>query len=102
MSRRSGNQSTHDNRVRRLANQLQDEGWVVQADLPNFDQPDPIGKDQRIPDIFATLGNQTKLIEVETPGTVDAHQDQHSTFRRSVAQRENAEFELIVTKPKKS
>ena len=102
MSRQSRNQSTHDNRVRTLANQLRNEGWEVQADLPNFNQPDPIGKDARIPDILATRSNQTKIIEVETPTTVDSHQDQHSTFRRSAAQRENAEFELVVTKPRKS
>ena len=102
MSRQKRNQSTHDNRVRVLANRLENQGWAVQADLPNFDQPDSIGKDERIPDIFATQGDQTKIIEVETPGTVNSHQDQHATFRRSAAQRENAEFELIVTQPRKS
>ena len=54
----------------------------------------------RIPDILATRGNRTKVVEIETPSTVDAHQEQHSTFRRSVAQRENGEFELVVTKPR--
>ena len=102
MSRQKRNQAAHDSRVSALANSLVDQGWEVQADLPNFDQPDPIGNDERIPDIFATQGNQTKIIEVETPGTVNSHQDQHSTFRRSAAQRENAEFELIVTQPRKS
>ncbi|RKU12241.1 hypothetical protein C6501_11235 [Candidatus Poribacteria bacterium] len=102
MSRQSRNQSAHDNRVRTLANQLRNEGWKVQADLPNFNQPDPIGKDARIPDILATRGEQIKIIEVETPTTLDSHQEQHSTFKRSAAQRENAEFELVVTKPRKS
>lgn len=102
MSRENKNQSTHDRRVRDLANILKGEGWKVQADLPNFDQPDPIGKEARIPDILATRGNQTKIIEVETLTTVNSHQDQHSTFRRSAAQRENAEFELVVTRPRKS
>ena len=102
MSRQKRNQSTHDNRVRALANRLEDQGWKVQADLPNFDQPDPIGKDERIPDILATRGNQTKIVEVETPSTVNSHQDQHSTFRRSAAHRENGEFELVVTQPRKS
>ena len=102
MGRQKRNQSTHDRRVRALANSLENQGWAVQADLPNFDQPDPIGKAEKIPDIFATRGNQTKIIEVETPSTVDSHQDQHSTFKRSAAQRENAEFELIVAQPKKS
>lgn len=102
MSRQSRNQSTHDNRVRSLANQLKNEGWKVQADLPNFNQPDPIGKDARIPDILATRGDQTKIIEVETPTTLNSHQEQHSTFRRSAAQRENGEFELVVIKSRQS
>ena len=102
MGRQKRNQATHDRRVRALANRLKNQGWEVQADLPNFDSPDPIGKDERIPDILATQGNQTQIIEVETPSTVDSHQDQRSTFKRSAAQRENTEFELIVTQPKKS
>lgn len=102
MSRQNKNQSAHDRRVRTLANELKDEGWKVQADLPNFNQPDPIGNNKRIPDIFATRRGQTKIIEVETPTTVDTHQEQHSTFRRSAAHRENADFELVVTKPRKS
>ena len=100
MSRQKRNQSTHDNRVRREVNQLIRQGWEVQADLPNLDPPDPIGKDGRIPDIYATRGNRIKIVEVETPSTVGSHKDQQSTFRRSAAQRENAEFELIVTKPR--
>ena len=102
MGRQKRNQATHDRRVRALVNGLKNQGWEVQADLPNFDQPDPIGKDERIPDILATRGNQTRIIEVETPSTLNSHQDQHSTFRRSAAHRENAEFELIVTQSKKS
>ena len=69
MGRQKRNQTTHDRRVRALANMLKNQGWQVQADLPNFDPPDPIGKDERIPDILATQGNQTKIIEVETPST---------------------------------
>ena len=34
MSRQSRNQSTHDRRVRTLANQLKNEGREVQVDLP--------------------------------------------------------------------
>lgn len=102
VSRKTINQSAHDRRVRTLANELRNEGWDVQADLPNFDQPDPIGINGRIPDILATLGNRTKIVEVETPSTVDTHREQHSTFRRSASQRDNVEFELVVTKPRKS
>ena len=102
MARKRGNQETHDNRVRREAAKLNSEGWDVQADLSGYDNPEPIGKDNRIPDILATRGNKVKIIEVETPDTVDSHKDQQATFQRSAAQRQNGEFELIVTVPRKS
>ena len=97
--RRDRSQSEHDNCVRANAEMLTNRGWNVQADLPGFDQPDPIGKDDRVPDIYATLGDQAMIIEVETPSTAHSHHEQHSTFRRSAAQRENTEFEVIVTEP---
>lgn len=100
MSRRNRNQSEHDNCVRDNAKVLLNRGWDVQADLPDFDQPDPIGKGDRIPDIYATLGDRTMIIEVETPNTVESHNEQHSTFRRSAAQKENTEFKLIVAETK--
>ena len=102
MSRNRRNQSEHNSLVLDHALRLENHGWNVQADLPNFDRPDPIGKDGRIPDVVATRGDRTKILEVETPRTLNSHQDQHSTFKRSVAQRENAEFELYVTRSGKS
>lgn len=102
MTRKRRNPETHDNRVRREVAKLNSERWDIQADLPGYESPDPIGKDNRVPDILATKGNKVKIIEVETPDTVDSHKDQQATFRRSAAQRQNAEFELIVTVPRKS
>ena len=102
MSRNSKNQSEHDRLVLDHALRLENQGWNIQADLANFDQPDPIGQDGRIPDIFATQDGAIKIIEVETPSTLNSHQNQHSTFKRSAAQRENAEFELYATEPGKS
>lgn len=101
MVRKSENQTTHDNRVRREASKLKQEGWHVQADLSGYDTPTPIGKDNRIPDILATRGDRVKIIEVETPNTVEAHRDQQTTFRRSASQKDDAEFELIITTPRK-
>lgn len=67
MSRQGKDQSAHDRRVRTLANELIDKGWKVQADLSNFDQPDPIGNDGRIPDILATQGIEPKLLRLKLP-----------------------------------
>ena len=102
MGRQNRNQSARDHRVCPLTNKLRNGGGKIQADLRNLDQSDPIGNEGRIPDILAIRGNRLKIIEVETPSTVDAHQEHHSTFRCSAAQRENGELELVVTKPRHS
>ena len=86
----------HDQAVRKLASQLKNEGWQVKASLPNRKQPDPIGKDGRIPDIQATKRGRTKLVEVETPSTVNSHKQQASAFRRSAAQKKNTSFGLVI------
>lgn len=87
---------SHDQAVKKLASQLKKDGWEVRADLPSRKQPNPIGKDGRIPDIQATKLGRTKLIEVETPSTVNSHKEQASTFRRSAAQKNNASFNLVI------
>ena len=56
-------------------------------------------KNKLIPDIVATKGTETKIIEVDTPGTIN--NDQLSTFSRSAAHRENTSFEHILTTPRK-
>lgn len=81
MTRRRKNPETHDNRVRREAAKLNSERWNIQADLPGYESPDPIGKDNRVPDILATKGNKVKIIEVETPDTVDSHTFGHRCRR---------------------
>jgi hypothetical protein len=90
---------THDRKVRQLANELKKKGYNVKADLKGFETPPDIGKDKHTPDIYAKRGSKTKIIEVDTPGTESS--EQLSTFRRSVSQRKNADFEHVITKPKK-
>jgi hypothetical protein len=91
-------QDTHDRKVRKIAKELEKQNWNVQADLPGYDIPEGIGKGGYVPDIVARKGSKTKIIEVDTPGTENV--DQLSTFRRSAGQRDNAEFEHVITKPK--
>jgi Holliday junction resolvase len=90
---------THDRKVRQLANELKRQGFRVEADINGFETPDGIGKGDHIPDILATKGNKTKIVEVDTPGTENP--GQLAAFRRSAAHRKNAEFEHVVTKPRK-
>jgi len=98
MARRSSSEQTRHNRiVRRTAENLKSQGYKVQADLPGYDQPDPIGKYGFVPDVTATKNRRTKLIEVETPSSVNRDKKQQAAFRRSAAQRPNATFDIVVT-----
>ena len=92
-------QGTHDRKVRQIANQLKKQGYNVKADIPGYENPPDIGKSEHTPDIFATKGSKTKIIEVDTPGT--ENKEQLSAFKRSAAQRDNADFEHVITKPRK-
>jgi len=99
MPKRKSGQSTHDRKVRELAKTYEKEKWSVKAHIGDYEQPTPVGSNKRIPDLEAIKGGKTKLIEVDTPRTIDPAQLE--SFRKSVAQRKNAEFEHIITKPRK-
>ena len=89
----------HDRKVQQLANNLKKQGFKVKADFDGFETPDGIGKGHHVPDIFATKGQRTKIVEVDTPGTENP--DQLTAFKRSAAHRKNADFEHVITKPQK-
>ena len=93
------NQDTHDRKVRQIANKFKKQGYKVKADIPGYENPPDIGKNKHTPDIFAIRGGKTKIIEVDTPGT--ENNEQLSAFRKSAAQRNNADFEHVITKPRK-
>ena len=99
MPRKKPIQGTHDRKVRELARELKQKGYNVQAHISAYEMPDSIGKGAYIPDIIATRGSKTKIIEVDTPGTEDPVQ--LATFRRSASHRDNAEFEQVITRPRK-
>lgn len=87
-------QSQHDSKVKQIARKLERDGWNVQADIPSFDQPDPIGKKNLIPDITAQKRGSKKIIEVETPETMRKDKKQHEAFRRSAGQQKRTNFEI--------
>jgi len=66
----------HNNVVRKEIRKLKRQGYTnIKADLPNYDQPDPMGKYKRVPDIVATKKGIRKIIEIEPKGRVSAHKD---------------------------
>jgi len=98
MAKRSkGSQSKHDTEVRREAKKLKDQGYDVKADVSGYKQPDTIGGFR--PDVVGTKGKQRKVIEVETPESVDSARDtkQQAAFRKSAKRSKNTTFRRKVT-----
>ncbi|NIO49700.1 MAG: hypothetical protein GTN73_09750, partial [Candidatus Aminicenantes bacterium] len=62
--------------------------------IPGYEQPDPIGQRNFIPDIAATKRGTTKLIEIADEQDEKRDKDQHSAFRRSAAHRNRTTFEI--------
>lgn len=90
------NQSCHDVSVRRRASQLETNGWNVKADLSDFDRPKTLqvsGKGVR-PDIIATKGKKTRIIEVETPDSRFKDKPQHRLLRKYGRSKKNTEVNV--------
>ena len=96
-NRSKGSQTQHDDAVKREANALKKAGWVVNADIPGFPTPSPIGAGKRVPDIAAEKRGHRRLIEVETPDSLASASEQLSTFRRSAAHDPRTTFDVVVT-----
>lgn len=97
MKRFGRGQSIHDSRVRQISRKLTKENWRVKADISGYDKPSPIGKDKKRPDIEATKKGHRRLIEVETPESLEKDREQQSTFRRHAGQKPNTTFDIEVT-----
>jgi arginine/ornithine N-succinyltransferase beta subunit len=84
MARRNpSDQTAHNKGVRRTADELDREGWNVQADhISSYDSPPTVNG--HVPDVYATKRGGTRIIEVETSREDD--QNQHTAFRRSAGQ----------------
>ena len=95
--RSKGSQTRHDDAVMREANALKKDGWIVNADIPGFPTPGPVGAEKRVPDIAAQKRGHKRLIEVETPDSLASAREQLSTFRRSAAQDPRTKFDVVVT-----
>jgi hypothetical protein len=96
--RNSRQQSKHDQMVKQIANSYSKKGWSVQADIPGYEQPDGIGKKNRILDVLVKKGRAEHLIEVETKDTMKKDKDQHETFIRSAAHKPGRVFKIRKTK----
>ena len=98
MARSKNSQTKHNRQVRKIANSLEGSGFNVQADISGFAQPKTIGGYR--PDIIAKKGIQRKIVEVETPESVDSARDkkQQSAFRNAASRSSETIFRRVITK----
>lgn len=102
MSRRKPrDQVTHDRKVSRLASELEKQGYTVQASTGSRPDPNPIGRPGMMPDIVATKGGKTKIIEVKTPRGLKADMIKLQKFAKYAAKRKDVTFDIVVTKPRR-
>ena len=73
-SRSKNNQSKHDKKVESLAENLEKQGFSVQADISGYDKPTTFGGMR--PDVIGRKGKERRIYEVETPDSVDSARDQ--------------------------
>lgn len=92
MPRSKSSQSKHDAKVRELAKKLKQQGFDVNADVSGYAKPKTLGGYR--PDIIATKENQRKILEVETPDSVDSSRDlkQQAAFKRIAQQSKNTVY----------
>lgn len=97
MARSRNFQSKHDKRVGEIARRYEAQGFVVKADVGDFSRPDTIGGYR--PDVVAKKGRGRKIVEVETPDSVDSARDvkQQQAFRQAADRSVNTTFRRDVT-----
>lgn len=89
-SRRS--QTKHDAEVRKMATAFKKQGFSVDADILGYSKPDTIGGYR--PDIVAKKAGQRKIVEVETPDSVDSARDkaQQQAFLNAASRSKSTTF----------
>jgi len=103
MAKRTGKEkTTHDRKVRRVASEYKKRGYNVQASSGRYPEPDPIGYSKRVPDVMARKGSKVTIVEVETPRSLKTDKDQLQTFARYAAKHKDVDFDIVVTKPRKT
>lgn len=89
-------QSKHDTTVRRVAGGYGGRGWKVKADVSGYPTPRTIyGKR---PDVIATKGTKTRVVEVETPRTYGKDVPQRSAFKRWTSQDPKRKFRTKIAR----
>ena len=94
MVRSKSTQSKHDKAVRKVAGGYKSQGWKVKADISGYPQPKTVyGKR---PDVLATKGAKTRVVEVETKNTYHKDTSQRNAFKRFASLDKKRRFKTKV------
>jgi hypothetical protein len=97
MAKRSQRQQTkHDEGVQSSAEYYESQGFDVQADIQGYPKPKAI--DGRRPDLIATKGHETVIVEHETLESLPKDKDQRKTFKDYAETHEGVRFRTRVVK----
>lgn len=96
MARKKSTQSKHDAEVRLVARDLERKGFDVQADVRGFPKPKTLGGYR--PDVIAKKGAERRIVEVETPDSLNSTRDveQQRAFRAAANRSKNTIFRRTV------
>ena len=81
-----------------MADRLKNQGYDVDADVDGYTQPSTINGYR--PDVIAVKDGKTKIIEIETPDSVDSTRDkkQQNAFRKAADKNSDTSFQRYVTR----
>lgn len=92
----------HDQEVKRAVSRLRRMDYGnIQADLPGYNQPNPVGQKGFIPDFQASKPGKVIIGEIEEEKQVPSQSEQISAFRKSAGQSKNKEFMLVTFQRRK-
>ncbi len=96
MARSKRGQTKHDHKVKSLSDNLERQGFNVQADIKGYKQPKTLGGLR--PDIIATRGKERRIYEVETKDSVDTLRDQQqqNEFKKAADKNQNMTFKRFM------
>lgn len=94
MKRTKQTQSKHDTTVRRIAGGFKSQGWKVRADVKGYSAPRTIYNKQ--PDVIATKGAKTRIVEVETKSSMKKDISQRNAFSRFASLDKKRKFRTKV------
>ncbi|MBU0460824.1 MAG: hypothetical protein KJ771_08530 [Nanoarchaeota archaeon] len=95
-NRTNTQQSKHDQKVEEEAKRYKAGGYQVWADLKDWPSPKIINNHQ--PDVIAQYYSIEKIIEVETPESIEQDKEQHRAFQRYADSKLKTEFKLVIAK----